>query len=233
MSADIKGVHSAKLRNWLKNRPAGAERVQLVQDTVIGAQSVAEWLSDQIAKGMEPEAPEDPIDILATMIEEAQGITDANACPCKFKLRWMCGERVLSNFSFQLKVSPDVDSAREASPQHADPIVRELLGHISLSQRQQNASLATLTTAYERMINTLGAHLENAHKRLAAAQEREDTIKATVVHNPEQSPEQREESLQRAKLLEAATAKVPDLIDAGLAALVHHYLPGDGKPGVQ
>ena len=105
---------------------------------------------------------------------------------------------------------------------------RELLAHIALSQKQQNASLATLTTSYERMFSLLGGSLENAHKRLAELQGAPgDRPTTTTLALPEKTVEEREESLQRARALEAVTGKLPDVIDAAIAALVSHFVPAE------
>jgi len=216
-----------RLRGWLKRRPAGAQRVQLVADGTAGTVIVADWEREELdAMSDDPQE-----DIAATMLTQAQEYTDGEGEAQKFLVRWLGSkERVLKVVRHHVAPTPGEDSDAEASSNGITDasIIKDLLRAHLDDRKVTNSSLATVTTGYEKTIEMLTVQLENAYKLIAdlRAQEAAPSHTATVV---EQTVEQREESIQRSEALKVLTGKLPEILDLSVAAIATRFLPQAGK----
>lgn len=204
------------LRKWLKLRPAGAVRVELASETAIGHTQVAEWSREEIEQA-DPAAG--GIDYAETILTTCQEHADSEGTPLKFQIRWMGTHSRPLKLTTHRAVSAFETPAPEG-PVTQDQIVRELLAHLGAKEKLLNAAFATITNAQERTLAILTAQLEAYARREI---ERHDPPPAV------DSPEQREESIQRTEALRALTLKLPDVLDLGIAALAQRFLP-PGNP---
>lgn len=228
-------MNADRLRAFLRRRPAGADRLQLTAETVLGLSPIAEWQKEEIEAGLGEGGGPDPV---AAMFEACGDHANAEQSPQKFLFRWLASshDRPLSVAGHRaIPTEKAVKEDGQATPGVVDPLIaallsdrRELLNH--LATREKNLSM--LSAAYERMLGLLSAQMEGALRREADA-----SIARAAVPAPkpprEPSAEEREEIMARVSALRAATEKLPDIIDLGLAALSTRLLPAAEKPGIQ
>lgn len=212
-----------RLAGWLKHRPAGAVRVQIVADAIGGLVVLADWERSELEA---MDAPE--VEVSAAMVGQAQEYTDAEGEKQKFLVRWIGGaDRPMKVTTHRCaptppeeEGAPDSDSVKRFSDQLVQSN-REYHKTILDMAKQIVASTSTMQAAYERTIAMQGAQNETLHKLL-----QERIVAPAAVEVP---PEAREESIQRAKALEAFTGKIPEVMDLALAAVASKMLPkGDG-----
>lgn len=215
------------LRSWLKHRPAGAQRLQLVHDTLPALVTVADWERDEI----DTEGSQGDADLAVNILAAAQDFTDGEGEKCKFLIRWIGSkDRPLKVKSHHVKPSDPEGETPQQTISDAS-VIRDLLRHLEAKERVMQSSLTTITQGYERTINMLSSQLEAAIKQL---HERPEAPPAAPLVLTE---EQREESIQRAEALKAFTGKLPEVMDLALAAAASRLLPpasgqgsGEGDP---
>lgn len=216
------------LRAFCRRRPAGAGHLQLGVDTALGVSGISEWQREEVESSLDPEAGKP--EITATILESAQDFCDSAGEPTKFVLRWLgTNDRPLASKGH--RCVPNAESEREPERTHGDPIVRELLGHIATQQKTINAGFAAHTQGMERALTMISALLEASLKRERDAALERSPVQLTAPPR-EATPEEREESLQRAAALAAVTGKLPELIDLGISIAAEKLLATQ-KPGVQ
>ena len=208
------------LRAWLKHRPAGAVRLQLAHDTLPQPVVVADWERDELdGEGSAGDAA-----IAEAILAASQDFTDGEGEKCKFLIRWIGkADRPIKVKSHHVKPTPsDAETTLAVTDSR---VISDLLRHIEAKERVMQSSLSTITAGYEKTIAMLSSQLEAAIKQL---HERPAVVEAPA---PTLTEEQREESIQRAKALEAFTGKLPEVIDLGLAALAQRFLQPVNEAG--
>lgn len=207
------------LRTWLNKRPAGADHVALVCDRAIGVYDpVGEWTAEEVKTS----------DVAQAIADASQDFADSEGAPdgAKFSVRWIgvSGKQVAVR-SHRCKPAPDaIDTPTTVTDAGSQVEVIQLLCRtIDSQQKQINNSLRPITEAYDKAITILAAQLEASIRREVEA--REDPRLQTQ----EPSPEQREESIQRANALAAFSGKLPEILDLALAAATSHLLPAETK----
>lgn len=205
-----------KLRSWLRHKPAGATRVQIVQDGPTGVQVIADWERDELETLETPEQ-----DVAQAMIEQAQDFCDMEGEACKFLVRWIgTRDRPLKVVTHRAKPRPEDEGGTvvDRSAISDATIIRDLLRHLETQQKHLASSLGTILDANRKTLDLMSAQQESMAKQLAELRASEQAPARDA------SPEEREESIQRAKALEALTAKLPEAIDLGIAAVANRFL---------
>jgi hypothetical protein len=208
-----------KLRAWLRVKPAGAVAVQLAAETLTGSSPVSEWSREEI----DTEGGAD--DCATAILGAAQEYADGEQTAQRFLIRWI-GDHARPLKVTTHRVRPRDEAPGIAPEAVADPFVRELLRHLDSKEKHTNNALGILTTSYERILKMLSEQLSAALQRERDVREEAHTPAARV----ELSPEQREETLQRANALAAFTKLLPDAAELAIATIANRVLPkGQGS----
>ena len=215
-----------RLRGWLKKIPAGARGIQLaVEVEGAGLVPIGNWERED-AKALQDQ-PGDR-DLAAALIDQAQEYADAEGTGQKFVIRWI-GQKDAILKSTTHRVQPTAAATDDGEPTTEidgvtdATIIRDLLKAHEAKDKQLAGAVNTLTEAYGRVIGMLTTQLTGAYNALAEEKAREaPSVAATVV---ELTPEQKEESFQRAEAMKAFTSKLPDVLELLIAAGAKKLLP--------
>lgn len=210
------------MRGWLRKIPTGARRLQLTAEDGAGLNVVTEWSREDV------ENADDASDITKAIIAAAQEHAHDAGEEVKFLLRWIGSrERILKTTTHHATPAATDDDApptMEEKLSATDMVARmnsELVKHLAERERLSNDERRTQMAAYKDVISLLTEQLKEAHKLLRKFADEEHTTPTVV----ELTPEQRDESAQRARALSVFVDQIPKVVEMGLNAAAMKFLP--------
>lgn len=218
-----------QLRGWVKHRPAGALRLQLVVETKGGdLNAIAVWERTDI------DALEDPnTEIATTVLSQAQEFTDAETERCKFLVRWLGNrDRVLKAVTHRCSPTPS-ETPGQSQVRNPEDLIsvlveqnKNVLDAMLEQNKQVTSSVKSITEGFSSAISALTEKYNEANREL-----RRKPSPELVAAVADLSPEQREEVIQRTEALRAFTGKVPEIADLLMALASEKWLRPAPKQG--